>query len=402
MVTKCIRNNNAKNSYMNNSSKINLIVMPISVEAGMAGTARLKNFIDFLPKQEVTINNLVFENTNKNIVSNDISIISYNYQSATIWNSYIIWFEAAKELKKRKKEDQKNIILYYDTIHNPFFLLLIILARMLYGYKIIFDLVEDYQKKEKNLSFRGNVRLWFSGCLQRNIYWLCDGAIGISDYLIKFLKKRLKKKPIIHLPISFNPLLISKKDPLPEPQNQVKIFYGGTFGEKDGINFLIQGFEEARRKSPNLVLNLTGKASKIDADNLQYILQHCEFRESINYLGYLDYSDYCKEMGAADVLCMTRTNSSFANAGFPFKLGEYLATGKPVVVSKIEAVTEYLSDQDCFFVKPESSKEIARAFIRLTDPDLRNSIGKSGQIKAFSFFDARKISAQLFEFLKTV
>ena len=43
--------------------------------------------------------------------------------------------------------------------------------------------------------------------------------------------------------------------------------------------------------------------------------------------GFLLEDEYYKILPHSDVLLMTRINSKYANAGFPFKLGEYLASG---------------------------------------------------------------------------
>ena len=56
---------------------------------------------------------------------------------------------------------------------------------------------------------------------------------------------------------------------------------------------------------------------------------------------------------------MTRTDSAYANAGFPFKLGEFLASGKPVIASNVSDVGKFFTDRhDTMLVKPGECKEI--------------------------------------------
>ena len=46
----------------------------------------------------------------------------------------------------------------------------------------------------------------------------------------------------------------------------------------------------------------------------------------------------------AKLLALARPDSIQAQGGFPTKLGEYLATGRPVVVTKVGEIPDYLED----------------------------------------------------------
>jgi len=381
---------------------INLVIMPISIESGMAGTVLLRNHAKYLPKQDVAITNMAFDLEEKTESRKDWTILSYPYHSRNLLRRIPTWFQAITALKRIRKKNEKNIILYYDVVHTPFFLFLIVYARLVLKYKVVFDVVEDYMTKKRNLGLRGNLRLVFSGRAQRKLNWLGDGVICISAYLFNSMKPRMKSKPVLNLPISFDPVLLAQSKKTGNDNAAIRIFYGGTFGEKDGIDYLVEAFVKARNDHPEFTLVLTGKASRTDHGKLMKILNNCVHKESIQYLGFLSYEDYLVELSKAHILCMTRTKSAFANAGFPFKLGEYLATGKAVVVSRIKEVERYLSEQDCVFVEPESSDDIARAFVQLRNVNVRNEVGKNGYEKALLYFDARKVALDLYHFLETV
>ena len=368
----------------------------------MAGTVRLRNYAKYIPKKEVVITNMVFDLEEIAEARKDWRILSYPYRTRNVFKQIHIGWRAITALKRIRKKNEKNIILYYDAVHTPFFLFLIIYARLILKYKIVFDVVEDYMTKKRNLGLRGNLRLVFSGFAQRKLDWFGDGVICVSDYLFNSMKSRMNSKPVLILPVSFDPVILEQNKITKSDSATVRIFYGGTFGEKDGIDYLVEGFVKARNDHPEFTLVLTGKASKSDHEKLMKILDHCPHRDSIQYLGFLRYEDYLDQLSNAHILCMTRTKSAFANAGFPFKLGEYLATGKAVVVSRIKEVERYLSVNDCVFVEPESSDDIARAFVRLRDVNVRNEVGKNGYEKALLHFDARKVAQNLYHFLQTV
>jgi glycosyltransferase involved in cell wall biosynthesis len=157
-----------------------------------------------------------------------------------------------------------------------------------------------------------------------------NGALcfAISFKLVEYLSSICKDRtPVIHLPISVDVDFINlfkKNRSLNVAQQSIKIFYGGSFGFKDGFEYLIKGFELACESNNNIELILTGKVSKQMMDKVQLLIFSSKRHQQIKFLGCLSDTDYYDTMVNSDILCMTRTNSKYSNFGFPFKLGEYL------------------------------------------------------------------------------
>jgi glycosyltransferase involved in cell wall biosynthesis len=86
---------------------------------------------------------------------------------------------------------------------------------------------------------------------------------------------------------------------------------------------------------------------------------------------------------------MTRTNSAYANAGLPFKLGEYLATGKPVIASDVDDLSIYLRNrEDAFLVNPGDINALEQAMEYCIDNyPAAVKVGRSGMAKCQKFFN---------------
>lgn len=95
-------------------------------------------------------------------------------------------------------------------------------------------------------------------------------------------------------------------------------------------------------------------------------------------------------------------NSVFANSGFPFKLGEYLASGNVVIATRTSDIEKYLTHkQNAYLIQPEDSEMIAEAILELAEDDkLRKKIGTNGQVSARENFDAPKVSDYLYNTIK--
>jgi glycosyltransferase involved in cell wall biosynthesis len=99
---------------------------------------------------------------------------------------------------------------------------------------------------------------------------------------------------------------------------------------------------------------------------------------------------------------MTRTGSSYANAGFPFKLGEYLATSNPVIASNVSDINLYLvNGKDALIISPDNIDELVEAMKSLIiRPEEANEIGKNGRKKCEKYFDAEINGKKLLEFIQ--
>jgi len=87
---------------------------------------------------------------------------------------------------------------------------------------------------------------------------------------------------------------------------------------------------------------------------------------------------------------------------FPFKLGEFLATGKPVIASGISDVKILLKHRtEAMIVKPDDIDTIVEAISYLIEhPDKAAEIGNQGRQKAIELFDFKEQGKPLFTFLQ--
>jgi glycosyltransferase involved in cell wall biosynthesis len=98
---------------------------------------------------------------------------------------------------------------------------------------------------------------------------------------------------------------------------------------------------------------------------------------------------------------MTRIKSDHAATGFPFKLGEFLATGKAVIATNVGDVSKYLlNDVNSIVISPNSSDQIVSAITSLIEnPEKIKQLGAKGRETAETFFDSQKTSATFHQVL---
>jgi glycosyltransferase involved in cell wall biosynthesis len=152
---------------------------------------------------------------------------------------------------------------------------------------------------------------------------------------------------------------------------------------------------------PKIKLVFTGEATKSIREKILWSTDS-KGQEWIIFTGFLsrDALIWCYK-NARGLLCC-RSNSDYANYGFPTKLAEYLASGRPVVATTVGDVEEYLVDENsAFLAKPENVESITLAIQRLLDDPIRaEKIGQQGARVARQYFDYRNHVEKVSSFIR--
>lgn len=385
-------------------NELNIIIWGANYYGTMAPSQRIKNLFEpIIENKNVVVSNLLRNETiDKSLVKEaKINVETFYYSARNPFSIFRFFVQSYRYLKHKKQKEKQNIFYCYGypCLEN---VMILYFAKLL-RYKIVFDIVEDNSLADvhkNSLKFRINhattlklrflVRKWGSVCF------------GISEYIVNLFTKVCENKvPVYFLPICVDIKKIRQYKNLPKDDAVISVFYGGSFGYKDGIPFLLKGFEMAATIVPNVELLLTGRVSRQMEHELNNLIINSSVSSKIKYLGCLPDNEYFEVMVNADILCMPRVDSGYANAGFPFKLGEYLATGNVVIASRIGAVENYLTHKkNAYIVEPESPAEISNAIVELSKSEkVRKEIGAKGFHVAESHFNNRIIAEELYNYL---
>lgn len=375
---------------------------------GMAATKRVQHFIDFLQIHGFTVVLLLLSRDARGLSHRESSGCyrgtSYRKigsdltpSASLVWRFPLYLWEGFICLLRWKARNRKNICFCYGSpsIENIFF----VLAAKLLKYRIVFDIVEDYSVIGKELPRLSKIKVKSISLLERYLGHIADGIVVISTHLFKKYSAFMQDKESIKLiPVS------AKADDSQYKQcfhSPVRLVYSGSFANKDGVDDLIEAFESVQADTEDINLLLTGQG--ID-ENVAHIRKRIAGNPAIHFLGYLDDEQFYHFLREADILCMTRTSADFANAGFPFKLGEYLATGNPVIASKNSDVTLYLEHmKDAILTTPGDVREIEEAIrFLVARQDNAIQIGRSGREKCRRHFDPLNNGRLLMELFRSL
>jgi len=306
-------------------------------------------------------------------------------------------FGGCRFLGQARLREGRNVLFLYGEPNLESFAF-VIWARIL-GYQVLVDIVEDSYLVSTTAPLASRLKAWSAAWATRHMHWFADGIVVISSYLEQKLRSVAGDVPVQLIPISVD------LERIPESSGgfhwPVKMLYAGSFGEKDGIENLIAAFEDVASECPETELIMTGRGSTERMASILERIRVSPFAGRIRYLGYLSDDEYFKVIGECDIPCVVRSPSEFADRGFPFKLGEYLATGRPVVTARVSDVEMYLTDRvNAMVVDPGSVQAIVAAIKYLLADEARAlAIGRAGRVVAAEHFSARQSGRRLLQLI---
>jgi glycosyltransferase involved in cell wall biosynthesis len=166
-------------------------------------------------------------------------------------------------------------------------------------------------------------------------------------------------------------------------------YCGNVSNHKDGVDTLIKSFYLVSKKVTDLKLYIIGSFSfKTDEESdLVLINQYC-LHDKIVFTGRIEAKTMPQILKNAQALVLARPDNLQAKHGFPTKLGEYLLTENPVVVTKTGDIPLFLKDGiNAYLAEPNNVEDIAdKIFHALTDENA-HLIGKNGRTATLEYFN---------------
>lgn len=186
---------------------------------------------------------------------------------------------------------------------------------------------------------------------------------------------------IVHCGVE--PALYARTDPDRAPGKRL-IFVGRLAGIK-GVPLLLEALARLRDRHPQIHLTLIGDGPERQA--LETEVQETGLADQVTFTGYLGQDDVAAALNAADLLVLP----SFAE-GVPVVLMEAMATGLPVIASRVAGVQELVEDGVSGRVLPPGDIDALVAALDglLSDPDMRARMGQAGRAKVVAEFDVAR------------
>ena len=174
-------------------------------------------------------------------------------------------------------------------------------------------------------------------------------------------------------------------------ESETYIAYCGTAtNNKDGVDDLIKSFALVHQSHPNVKLYIVGKTpDKEDVSGNLRLIETLGVKDYVVFTGLVSAEKMPQLLKNASILALNRPDSLQAQCGFPTKLGEYLLTENPAVVTSVGDIPLFLKDGESALIsRPSNPEEFASKLIWALDhPNEAAEIGRQGAQVAYAEFN---------------
>lgn len=172
--------------------------------------------------------------------------------------------------------------------------------------------------------------------------------------------------------------------------NKYVAYCGTASNNKDGVDELIKAFAIIAHQYDDIKLMIIGKTpSKVDESGNLALIERLGIKDKVIFTGIVESERMPQLLKNAEVLALARPDSLQAKCGFPTKLGEYLLTGNPVVVTKVGDIPKFLvHEESALLANQRDPKDFAKKIKWVLDnPVLAKKIGENGAKLALREFN---------------
>ncbi len=243
------------------------------------------------------------------------------------------------------------------------------------------------------------VKRFYSGFLFEKVFIRrFDYILVISKLLMQYCSSiRIYNEKILFFPLTATEY--TGNVILPETDNY--FFYSGFNKttrrkhpyEKDDPQTLFKAFSGLSEKYPNVKLIVAGQMDP----SLQQLAVECKISEKTIFTGKISDDEYHGYLNNALGLVIPRPDNPKSEASVPFRLGEFLLTGNPVIVASTVELDSILNDgEHLLFYAPGNVSDIqAKMGMIIDDPILSKTIGEKGKLKAGEIFELKSVTHEL-------
>lgn len=232
---------------------------------------------------------------------------------------------------------------------------------------------------------------WSERCRDYIMSTLATGIIVISHYMRQHYLSYKKKILVVHDAVSLKRFVVTinreeARQSLGLASDENICVYAGTVSKLKGIEHVIS----AARILPEVLFLLVGFVSR------EFV--GANLPSNVKLIGRVEQEILPHILRAANVLLLPHPKSEYSQS--PMKLFEYMASGVPIVASRLPSISEVLNDKNAVLVEAENGKILAQGIKSvMTDIQLSQTLARqaSNDVKNYTW---EKRGIAIAEFIK--
>jgi glycosyltransferase involved in cell wall biosynthesis len=226
-----------------------------------------------------------------------------------------------------------------------------------------------------------------------------SGIYVISTYLMTYFSQYIDLNKIIIINMTVDHDRFIGKWPSPFSFKYI-VYCGTMYGNKDGIHDLIDAYDRIKYKT-DLKLVLIGDTLDKRSIYIKDLIREKNLEDRIVLTGSVESVEIPRYLKNAEILVLSRPDNLQAKSGFPTKLGEYLMTEKPIIITSVGDIPNFIKEgKNGFLVNPGNSELFAQKILYVSNNyKMAIEVARGGKETALNSFNYIIESAKLISFM---
>jgi glycosyltransferase involved in cell wall biosynthesis len=188
-----------------------------------------------------------------------------------------------------------------------------------------------------------------------------------------------------------------------DPDIKYTIGYSGTPSVKDGLYDLFKAISLLQYKTLPVSLLVIGDSvfGNSLVPDLKLECQKLGISEKVTFTGLVESSMVKMYLSECRILAITRPSTNQTKAGFPTKLGEYFATGRPVLATDFGDINKYFENGIDLIIAESGNPESIALKLKwmIENSEISENIAQRGVKKAKDLLDYNKSVIRMVQFI---
>jgi glycosyltransferase involved in cell wall biosynthesis len=155
----------------------------------------------------------------------------------------------------------------------------------------------------------------------------------------------------------------SSRPVAPRGSDQFVMMYHGTLTRIYGLEIAMEAFRMAHAEMPGAELWILGPGP--EQEDLARLAQKYGLSSNVKLFGQVPSGEIPGWLNQCDAGILPIRRDVFLDFAFPNKLPEFIISGKPVLMSRLQAIRRYFSEEALAYFEPNNPEDLARQMVRL-------------------------------------